>query len=382
METKTAGQKMAEERAELLAKIDSRVKSAQSENRNFTPDEEANSKSDLARVKEITARQAAAKSADELMAAIGRAGAPNHDYGYGDNVGYDGAQVKSGLVRALRQKSSYGFNIPFVKAAVTAGSLNLPGEGTQGYDAPPGTTAVALRDLLDLQTTASGNIRYYVLDAGTGADVVPEGGLKPELAAGITPVDTSLDKIAVRFTYTDELAEDANFLVAYINREATRSVLLRENQLITDALAAATGALTSTGLKADVIDVIATAIGQAEATNGITPTRIIANPLDVAAIRTLKSSGSGEYAIDPLGAAPSGVHGVPLVPTAAIPAGTIYLTSPGVGAFYAHSSGLRVESGFSTGDWEHNRVTTRVEERVLPAIVRPTLLTKVTLTDA
>ena len=384
METKTAGQRMAAERAELLGRIDARIKSAQDTGRELTKSEETETEAELGRVKEIDRWQKEAKAADSLMASLGRgySAGTGYDREAGRGTGYDAEQVKTGLVSALRQKSSYGFNMPFVKAAVTAGGLSLPSAGTQTYEAPPGTTAVALRDLLDLQITDSGNIRYYVLDAGNGADVVPEGGLKPELTAGITPVDKNLDKIAVRFTYTDELAEDANFLVAYINREATRSVLLRENQLIADALEAVAGSMTGTGAKGDVIDVIAAAIGAAEATNGITPTRIIANPIDVADIRTLKASGSGEYAIDPLSSAPAGVHGVPLVPTAAIPAGTIYLTSPGLGAFYAHTSGLRVEAGYATGDWEHNRVTTRVEERVLPAIVRPSLLTKITLTVA
>lgn len=378
---KTAGQKMTEERAELLARAQDVVTKAAG--RELTTEEKAQTDRDFARIEQIDEWTTRAKASDDIMASLARGYMPGSDRDREGTkgLGYDAGQVKSGLVTALRQKSSYGFNMPFVKAAVTAGGLDLPGTGGFAYQAPPGTAAVALRDLFDLQPTDTGQVRYYVLGAGSGAEIVPEGGLKPELVSGITPVDANLDKIAVRFTYTDELAEDANFLIAYINQESMRAVLLRENQLITDTLAGITGALASTGLKANVIDLLAAAIGEAEATNGITPTRIIANPRDVADIRTLKSSGSGEYAIDPLGSAPAGVHGVPLVPTAAIPAGTIYLTSPGIGAFYAHKSGLRVESGFSTGDWEYNRVTTRVEERVLPAVVRPSLLTKITLTE-
>lgn len=382
METKTMGQKMADERVTLLAGIDGLTEKAAAEGRSLTAHESEKAEGSLARIKEIDRWNMEAKASDDLMATLGRAWTPGSGSHGPEAAGFDADQVKTGLSSALRQKGAFAFNMPFKKEAVTAGGLSLPGSGAQTFDAPPGTTAVALRDLLETQPVSSGNIRYYVLNAGSGADIVPEGGLKPELVSGITPVDTSLDKIAVRFTYTDELAEDANFLVAYIGREATRAVLLRENQLITDALNGVVGSLTSKGAKANVIDILAASIGAAEATNGITPTRIIANPIDVAEIRTLKASGSGQYAIDPLSSAPAGVHGVPLVPTPAVPAGTMYLTSPGLGVFYAHTSGLRVESGFASGDFEHNRATTRVEERVHPAIVRPSLLTKITLTAA
>ncbi|MGV0110534.1 phage major capsid protein [Arthrobacter sp. CP30] len=373
--TKTA------ERAELLRKAQTIIDGAKASNRDFTATEEKQVEGYFTEIEKIDEWAAAAKKSDATMArltAFGGEGPGDRERHNG--LGFDATEVKNGLSLALRQKSSYGFNMPFRKEAITSASVSQEAIGNTVVNVPPGSSATALRELFDQQTTANANIKYYVMGQGSGAAIVPEGGLKPELSFDLEPKELSLDKIAVRFTYTDELSQDATFLISYILKEATRSVLLEENRLVLAKLSAAAGALTSTGAKAQAIDTIAGAIGAAEASNGLSPTRIIANPLDIAAIRTLKSTGSGEYTMDPLSGTPSSVHGVPLTSTPAIPAGTMYLTTPGLGVFYSHTSGLRVESGFATGDWEHNRVSTRVEERVHPAIIQPTYLTKITLT--
>lgn len=296
-----------------------------------------------------------------------------------DPTDFNRAAVKAGLVRAAHSKGTFGFNMPFRKAALTSPGVPASGQGVT--EPTPGASAVALRELLTPHPDAPPVVRYYRVGRGGGADVVPEGGLKPELTTDIEPVDAALQKIAVRFTYTDEMVEDAEFLVSYIQREAMRAVLLRENALVVAALDDATGALTAEGTLPEAIDVIAGAIGAAEASNGLTPTAIVAHPVDVATIRTSKASGSGEYTLDPLAGGPPAIHDVPLSVTSAVAPGTMYLTTPGVGTFYTRG-GLRVEAGYTGDDWTHNRVTTRVEERVLPVVAQPSLLTRITLTPA
>lgn len=331
----------------------------------------------MAEVKRLDEHIKQAAASDAIMARLEGHGADpdGTDRQAGGLVG-----LKDGLAAAVRTKGSYGFNMPFKKEAAATGPLNLPSQGTGVSQAPIGAAVVALRELLHLETVDTGHVRYYTITAGSGADVVPELGLKPELNTAVTPKDEALKKIAVRFQFSDELAEDAGFLVSFIQAEAMRAVLLRENALVVDALDAATGVLTSDGSAADAVDVIAGAIGAAQASNGLTPARLVVNPLDLAAIRTLKAAGSGEYAIDPLSAATTSVHGVPITATPAVPAKRMYLVTEGVGTFYAHRSGLRVETGLSGDDFDHNRISTRVEERVLPVVVQPTLLTRITLT--
>ncbi|MFX4286280.1 hypothetical protein ACQBJO_12890 [Janibacter sp. G349] len=293
---------------------------------------------------------------------------------------FDREHVKDGLTRALQSKSPFGFNMPFTKAALTAGDLNLPATGTTVSDVPIGQGVVALRELLQPQNAESGLVRYYSIGAGA-ADVVAEGALKPDLGASITPHDAELLKIAATFTFTDELVRDAGFLVDHVQREAVRAVLVEENAQIVAAFEAATGSLTASGTLDSAIDVLAGAIGATQASNGVTPSVIVMSPVDLATIRTAKASTAGSYFVDPLAAAPSAIHGVPLAATPAVASGKAYLVSAGLGVFYTRDE-LRVESGYTGDDWIYNRVTTRVEERVLPAIIRPSLLTKVTLTTA
>lgn len=295
-------------------------------------------------------------------------------------VGFDRQRVKNGLRDALQRKGAFGFDVPMQKSLTTALVDPTP-SGQLVSEAPPAAEVMALRDLFQTVPTNSGVVRYYRIGAGSGADIVAEGGEKPSLDLDVAPVDANLIKLAVTFTFSDELGDDAGWLVDHIIRQAVRAVLARENALILDTLDGTTGVLTSTGNRSDVLDVLAGAIGAAEATNGITPGRIIAHPTDVAHVRTLKASGSGEYALDPLSTTPTGIHGVPITATPAVTPGTMWLTTSGFGAFYTRNNQLRIETGYAGDDWTHNRATTRVEERVLPAIVRPELLTHVTLTE-
>lgn len=363
-------------RAELLKAAQSIINQAKGADRDLTRGEQATVEGYFQQIDAIDARakSAEAREADAIMKRMEAMGASG-----GGAVQFDAADVKDGLTSAIRSKGSFGFNMPFTKAALTTSGLDLPGNGSTVSDVPLGTAVVALRELLQVEKVDVGHVRYYTMGAGA-ADVVAEGAKKPDLGATITPEDAALQKIAATFTFTDELAQDAGFLVDHIQHEALRSVLVRENALIVSAFDSAVGTLTSSGPAADALDVIAGAIGAAEASNGLSPAMVILNPLDLAAIRTAKASTGGSYHVDPLAAGPSTVHGVPLAATPAVASGTAYLVSGGAGVFYAHTSDLRVETGYTGDDWIYNRVTTRVEERVLPAVVRPSLLTQITFT--
>ncbi len=187
--------------------------------------------------------------------------------------------------------------------------------------------------------------------------------------------------MAAVFSVSDELSEDAPFLIASIQRQVTIAVLAAENAAVVSALASASGVLTGTGTKAAAIDVLAAAIGVQETASGTTPSAVLMSPSDIAVIRAAKASTGGSYILDPLLAGPTTLHGVPLTSTASVPSGTAYLVSAGAGVFYRRGP-LRVESGFTEDDWVRNILTVRVEERVLPAVVSPELVSKLTLTRA
>lgn len=137
--------------------------------------------------------------------------------------------------------------------------------------------------------------------------------------------------------------------------------------------------LTGTGTKAAALDVLADAIAAAEAVNGVTPTVIVMNPIDLAAVRKAKASTGGDYFLDPLSATPPAVHRVKLVSSGVVASGTAWLaTSPGVVIY--RRGGISAEISLDGTDWTENMRTLRVEERFTPAVVRPSMLTKLTLT--
>ena len=145
------------------------------------------------------------------------------------------------------------------------------------------------------------------------------------------------------------------------------------------SLSGASGIQTATGTLATAIDVIATAIGSFEGMVGVTPTALLINPSNLATIRTQKASTGGSYFIDPLGNGPTTIHGVRVYSTGAVPAGTAYLLAGGSVLFYRRGP-VQVDSGYTNDDFSRNQSTLRVEERVLPAVIRPSLVMKVTLT--
>lgn len=292
---------------------------------------------------------------------------------------------KAAFVHAIRSKTSFSATVPLtsrrLKAPMDTGALELPGVGTSVVANPDPKSTIALRDLLTPAVAGGPTVRYYTIgEPGVGdVAIVAEGGLKPEAEVAYAPVDAELVKLATRFTITDELREDAGFLLTEIQSSVLRAVLARENKLIVDTIAATSGILTGTGAAATLLDILADEIGASEAINGQTPTALVLNPSNLASVRIAKASTGGSYFIDPLAAGPTMIHGVPLISTPAVAAGTAYLLTQGFGTFYTRGS-LRVEAGHTGDDFIYNRSTIRAEERVLPVVNRPNLVTAITLT--
>ena len=92
------------------------------------------------------------------------------------------------------------------------------------------------------QATAEGPTqRVYKPSTGTAA-VVAEGATKPDAGVVTSAVDLPLLKLAAVFSVSDELAEDAPFLIASIQRQVITAVLAAENAAVVSALSGASGA--------------------------------------------------------------------------------------------------------------------------------------------
>lgn len=372
--TTTATLPLADQRAAALRSVQSILDGAKSAGRDLTDSEHRTVEDTFKHIEDLDVKLERARKSAETMRRINSLGGPGYNGDDEEHGGMFSEDAKAGLVHAIRSKGSFG---TFVKAPTLGGTL-LPTSGQQTSLAPVATGVVSLAGLFEQAAATGPSQRVYKLSTGT-AGVVAEGAVKPDAGVVASSVDLPLLKLAATFSVSDELAEDAPFLIASIQRQVTIAVLAAENAAIVSALSGASGALTGTGTKAAAIDVLAQAIGQQEGANGITPSAVLMSPADIAVVRAAKASTGGSYILDPLQAGPTTLHGVPLTSTASVPPGTAYLVSAGAGIFYRRGQ-LRVEAGFTGDDWIRNVMTCRVEERVLPAVVRGELISKLTLT--
>jgi HK97 family phage major capsid protein len=278
----------------------------------------------VARVKELD-RQLAGRALVNSVRALGTS----------EDVPRDGAPVasiftedaKAGIISAVKSRTSYrtALDLGGMKAALTSGTL-LPtsGIGVEGGLQPTGL--FSLTSLFANEQADGPTVRYYRTTAGTAA-VVPEGTLKPDAGVTFAAVDLALRKLACLAQFSDEMQDDASFLIGYLQQELLAAVVAAENKLIVDTFAATSGVLTATGAASTIVDMVADAIAAEEAVSGLTPAAIVAAPSVIATIRKSKASTSGVYNTDILSTSPTMLHGVRLVSSPAVPAANVWVVS-------------------------------------------------------
>lgn len=366
---------LKEQRATALKSARALAEYVKSEGRDFTEAEQAKVNTLMEQAAELKGRIDAAKPADELMARIEGLGGKS-----GEPFDPEAARnAKSAITEAIATKSPRQVRIG--RKALEAASVGRPPEGNQAFGAPVGSAAVSLRELFTVQTVETPTVRYYTVGQLTGGPAITaEGALKPLIEGEVTAHDAAMVKLAGRFVTTTEFVEDAATVAAEFMRQALFQMVRAENKLVLDTMQAASGVIAATGDAAKPLDAIATALADQESLHGVTPEVLVMNPADLAAVRIVRSTGSGEFVLNPLvsGAAAPAIFGVPVLSTPALAKGTIWAASKDAGTFYERSA-LTVTSMPSNDDFDHNRVTTVIEERVLPAITQPSKLTKITL---
>lgn len=381
---------LKEQRAAALKAAQTIIETAAASDRDLTDAEVAQVEGKFGEIESLDKLIAKAEKSATLINGLNSLGTAMPDDSWEAGSPKAGGIFTEGQARDLATAwSSKGrfrthVELPRTKAATLRGDL-IPPAGQDVIQAPSPATATALRDLFDAHQAAPGPvIRYYTIGNGSAA-VVAEGDLKPDAGVTTGHVDAPLVKLAATFRYSDELSTDAAFLVREIGNNVVRAVLAQENAQIVAAWTNSDHMLFN-GTPDAAIDAVAGAIGQSESFNGVSPTTLVAHPVDVAAMRTAKAATSGVYHVDPLTAGPSSLFGLQVTPTPAVAQGTLWLTTPQFGTFYSDTNGgqggVRVEAGFSGDDFERNMTTVRVEERILPAITQPSFITQITLAAA
>jgi len=260
-----------------------------------------------------------------------------------------------------------------------------------------------LTDWLGAGTLTSSAITYFVEKADASIEgaftTVAEEGHKPQLhMPDYDPVTETLKKIAGFIKISDEMLEDAAFLVSEIEQRLMWQLMLfEENQLLNgDGLGTnVKGLLNRAGLQTEVsanitdnFDAIFRALTKVETGSDLTADGIVINPSDYQKLRLAKD-GNDQYIAGGPFQGQYGVGGIMVNPplwgrttivTPAIAAGTVLVGNGAQASTVYRKGGVRVEAtNANDTDFEYNRITVRAEERVTLAVRKPAAYVKVTL---
>lgn len=294
-----------------------------------------------------------------------------------------------GVKSFLDQNPSSGKAQVLVKATLT--SLTTPAAGSVGDGIAPDRLAgiqeipqrrMTVRDLLMPGTTESNSIQY-VQETGftNNADVVAEGGARPQSDIQMELITEGVKTIGHHFKASREVLNDIPQLRSLIDGRLRYGVAYKEEQqllngdgtgnnlngLVPNATAyAAPGGLVAENL----IDNLRFAALQAVLAE-YPSTGYVLNPIDWAAIETLKD-GDGRYIIgQPQGDAPARLWRLPVVLTPAIAVDRFLTGAFNMGAQIFDREQTRVETGYVNEDFTNGLVTIVGDERVMLAIYRP-----------
>lgn len=403
---------LTEQRAAALKAAQDIIDGAKSANRDLTADEVAQVDQKHAEVVDLDGKIQATKASADVMARIGALGGEKADEDESNEAAARDLGehfLKSGMAAKLKAAHGAGgrFNVASTefKAAsdplLTAGSGGLPTQ--YGNALQTRYRKLTIADLLAQGTLSQATLTYWQQGTLTGAPTaVAEGAAKPSMNFAFGQVTEALAKIAGVTKVSDEMTEDADFMVSIVRSQLLQQLaLVEENQLLNGSGSAPNlrGLLNRSGIQTystpatstpkKTLDGIFHAINLVQTNSFIPADGIVMNPTDYENVR-LGADGqsqyygggpfTGAYGNDGFSLQP-GLWTLPTVVTPAIAAGTVLVGAFQTGAQMFRKGGVRLESTNSNeDDFKTNLVAMRVEERVALAVYYPTAFCKVTIT--
>ena len=268
------------------------------------------------------------------------------------------------------------------------------------YEGPRRRLTVA--DLFAQETTTRSAITYFVESSTVeGAPAfTAENGTKPGVTfADPEAVTEPVKKLAAVYHESDELLDDLPWLATSINnRGIYMHGLTKEDALLSGDGKGNNikGVLNRDGVLSETVaageenaaDALFRAMTDVETATGFTADGIVINPADYQTLRLTKDSNgqyfgggffSGQYGNGSTMDKPP-LWGVPTVVTSAIPAGTALVGAFKLGGSVISRKGMTVEiANQNRDDFENNRVSIRIEERLALAVRYPAAFCKVDL---
>lgn len=245
-----------------------------------------------------------------------------------------------------------------------------------------------VRDLLSVQQTGLTSIPYIRENNAAfyegGASAVEEGSVKPEVSALFTAVDAPVRKIAAWIPVTQEVIDDTQTLMGYIDNRLLYMLKIREEAEVLNGSGTSpdiTGILQSSPqtqaqvTASDYQSTIGAAIGKIENVDGYAD-GIVMNPIDYWSMITSRHSTFLDASIGggslPYGAPAGGILGLPVVRTRGMASGKVLVGDFGQGATLYDKAEANIRTTDSHSDYFiYNKTVILAEERIALSVFRP-----------
>lgn len=234
----------------------------------------------------------------------------------------------------------------------------------------------------------SSSVQYLKNSAFTnGAKVVAEGTAKPESTFQFKLATANVETIAHYTKITEQLAQDAPAVQAFINAKMIYGLQLKIDEQIVNGTGSEASQLTgllattnSSDYSADLEALkpsiktmadFALAIKTKLETNGYAPKYLILNPIDWAGLALMKDT-NGLYILGgPAAVAGKTLWGMSVVTTPSMPQGKYLMSDFALGATIFDRQEVAVEIDREQDDFTKNLFTIRVERRLGLAVENP-----------
>ncbi len=274
-----------------------------------------------------------------------------------------------------------------VTTGITRNTIAMPTQLAGIYD-ENAEMPLVMEGLIPHIPVTSSSVQYLKASAFTnGAKVVAEGTAKPESTFQFKLATANIETIAHYTKITEQLAQDAPAIQAFINAKMIYGLQLKIDEQIVNGTGSEASQLTGlldttnstdystdiTALKASIKSMadFALAIKTKLETAGYAPKYLILNPIDWAALALMKDT-NGLYILGgPASVAGKTLWGMSVVTTPSMSQGKYLMSDFALGATIFDRQEVAVEIDREQDDFTKNLFTIRVERRVGLAVENP-----------
>lgn len=275
-----------------------------------------------------------------------------------------------------------------VATGITRNTIAMPTQLAGIYD-ETAELPLVIEGLIPHIPVTSSSVQYLKNSAFTnGAKVVAEGTAKPESTFQFKLATANIETIAHYTKITEQLAQDAPAVQAFINVKMIYGLQLKIDEqlvngqgaesselvgLLKDATTCTDYSTELTELKPSIKTMVDFAVGIKTKleTIGYAPKYLILNPIDWASLALIKDS-QGLYLLGgPAAVAGKTLWGMSVVTTPSMPQGKYLMSDFALGATIFDRQEVAVEIAREMDDFTKNLFTMRVERRLGLAVENP-----------